>query len=77
MMIICHCVCGLSPAIVFLSLDLVLAVDIPHSEVIYTTILSILSTLLARLIIINGIWSYGGPGSSKSSPVCPSSLEAA
>lgn len=46
-----HCVCGLSLAIVFLSLDLVLAVDIPHSEVIYTTILS---TLLAKLIIIDG-----------------------
>ena len=38
MMIFGHCVCGLSLAIVFLWLDLSLAVDIPHSEVIYTTI---------------------------------------
>ena len=32
-----HCICGLSLAIVSLCLDLHLAFDIPHSEVIYTT----------------------------------------
>ena len=36
-MIVGHCVCGLSLAISFLCLDLVLTFDIPHSEVIYTT----------------------------------------
>ena len=54
-MICRHCVCGLSLAIVFLWSDLVLAFDIPHSEVIYTIILhSYVSILLARLIIIHG-----------------------
>ena len=37
-MIVGHCVWGLSLAVSFLCLELVLAFDIPHSEVIYTTI---------------------------------------